>query len=170
MTFPDPEFEAFFDWHYDRMVRTLSAITGDRETARDCVQDAFVKASVRWRRIRSFDDPAAWVRRVAINRSRDVHRAERRRQHRESLTIEVEPTTEETDNLERSLYLADFVEQLPPRQRAVVALFYLDDLPISQIASILGVSDGAVKFHLNRARETLNRLLVKDRELQFGAR
>ena len=60
--------------HYDRLVRSLTVASGDREQAADAVQEAFVKAHVRWRRIRRYDDPIGWVRRVAINQLRDDHR------------------------------------------------------------------------------------------------
>jgi len=85
VTFPEPEFEAFFHAHYDQLVRSLTLITGDREAARDCVQEAFIKASTRWRKVRRYDNPVGWVRRVAINQGRDAHRSSQRRKRRESL-------------------------------------------------------------------------------------
>ena len=47
--------------------------------------------------------------------------------------------------------------ELPRRQREVAALFYVEDRPIGDIADMLGLSAGAVKFHLNRARSNLRR-------------
>ena len=72
------EFDAFFDKYYPAMVRSLTMISGDGELAADAVQDAFIRAYARWDRIRRYDRPDAWVRRVAINRSRDHFRAARR--------------------------------------------------------------------------------------------
>ena len=68
------DFDDLFRAHYDRLVRTLTVACGDREQAADAVQEAFVKAHVRWRRIGRYDDPVGWVRRVAINQLRDEHR------------------------------------------------------------------------------------------------
>ena len=68
------DFDDLFRTHYDRLVRVLTVACGDREQAADAVQEAFVKAHVRWRRIGRYDDPVGWVRRVAINQVRDEHR------------------------------------------------------------------------------------------------
>jgi hypothetical protein len=67
-------FDDLFRALYDRLVRSLTVACGDREQAADAVQEAFVKAHVRWRRIGRYDDPIGWVRRVAINQLRDDHR------------------------------------------------------------------------------------------------
>lgn len=163
VTFPEPEFEAFFHAQYDSLVRSLTVITGDRELARDCVQEAFIKASVRWRKVRRYDNPVAWVRRVAINRSRDVHRSKQRRERRESLTSENEVSAfDPAGAVDGEITLAGLIAQLPPRQRSAVALYYIDDLPLAEIAEDLGISVGAVKFHLNQARATLRTALERE--------
>jgi RNA polymerase sigma-70 factor, ECF subfamily len=158
VTFPEPEFEAFFNAHYDQLVRSLTLAMGDRETARDCVQEAFIKASVRWRRVRDYDNPVGWVRRVAINQGRDMHRSSERRRRRESLNAPQE-NLDHAPGVAGELRLVDMLAQLPPQQRSAAALFYIDDLPISDIAKDLGISVGAVKFHLNQARRSLRQAM-----------
>ncbi len=71
---PPTEIEHVFRAHYDRLVRSLTLACGDAELAADAVQEAFVRAHVRWRRLRHYEDPVGWVRRVAINLLRDQHR------------------------------------------------------------------------------------------------
>jgi RNA polymerase sigma-70 factor (ECF subfamily) len=161
---PEPEFERFFLRHYDQLVRSLTAATGDEELARDCVQDAFVKAAARWKKVRRFDNPVAWVRRVAINRSRDLHRADRRRRRREERVTPVDSSESEdaAPLIDGSMRLVELLETLPAMQRSAAALFYVDDLPVSEIASDLGISVGAVKFHLNRARTSLRQTLERE--------
>lgn len=56
------------------------------------------------------------------------------------------------DAIASRLRLTELLDQLTPQQRAVAALFYIEDLPVAQIAQSLSISSGAVKFHLNRAR------------------
>lgn len=165
--FPDHEFEQFFLAHYDRLVRSLTAITGDRETARDCVQEAYLKAASRWRKVRRLDDPAGWVRRVAINRSRDLHRSDERRRKRESLVDEAEAHAvhDPSDGVDADLRLQQLLAGLPPQQRAAAALFYVDDLSVAEIADLLELSTGAVKFHLNKARAAL-RVVLADEAVQ----
>ena len=158
VTFSEPEFEAFFHAHYDQLVRSLTLITGDRETARDCVQEAFIKASVRWRKVRRYDNPVGWVRRVAINHGRDVHRSSQRRRRRESLD-RPQPGRDHAPGVAGELRLLDLLAGLPPQQRSAAALFYIDDLPLADIADDLGISVGAVKFHLHQARQSLRQAM-----------
>jgi RNA polymerase sigma-70 factor (ECF subfamily) len=158
----DDEFERFFLAHYESVVRSLTLITGDRQRAEDAAQDAFIKAHARWRTVRSYDLPVAWVRRVAVNRCRDTHRSERRRVAREqpfARAPQVESAEDGVAGLSEVLRLLD---QLPPRQRAVSVLFYFDDLPIEEIATSLGLNEGTVKFHLSKARDRMRELLAKD--------
>ena len=139
------------------MVRSLTLITGDAELAADCVQDAFVRAYARWPRISTYDSPASWVRRVAINRSRDVFRSTGRRRTTEqsAATSEVHLDPEPLADQD----LRTVLGQLPDRQRAAVTLYYLDGLSVDQVADSMGITSGAVKYHLNRGRAHLAPLL-----------
>lgn len=162
---PDQEFEQFFTANFDRLVRSVTAISGDPEVATDAVQDAFIKAYARWPQLKKYDDPTLWVRRVAINKSRDTRRSFLRRRAREDrfemATIGSGAVTWESD---REVDVAAVLQQLSPRQRSVAALFYLEDLSISDIAASLDISNGAVKFHLNKARKNLRELLGHESE------
>lgn len=156
----DPDFDRFFLAHYDGLVRSLTVIVGDQSRADDCVQEAFIRAYSRWRRVRRYDNPATWVRRVAINLSRDANRSDSRRRRREDsersrATAESSPEDQVLDNIE----LVSLLQRLTPQQRAVAALFYIEDISIAEIAASLDLSTGAVKFHLNRARSSLKVLL-----------
>ncbi|MDH3295766.1 MAG: sigma-70 family RNA polymerase sigma factor [Acidimicrobiia bacterium] len=161
MAAPDPDFERLFLAHYDGLVKSLTVITGDRELARDCVQDAFIKASASWPRVRRYDDPASWIRRVAINRSRDLHRAGQRRRKRERLVAPPAdgPAPDRTGEIPGLMRLVDLLRDLPERQQITAALFYIGDLPVAEIATTLGVSEGAVKFNLSQARTALRAIV-----------
>src|SRR4029450_3544747 len=63
----DHDFEAFYQASYPRLVGQLTVVTGSLEDAEDAVQEAFARASTRWARLRAYDAPEAWVRRVALN-------------------------------------------------------------------------------------------------------
>ncbi len=157
----DETFNQFFLKHYDGLVGSLTAITGDRDRADDCVQEAFIRAFARWRRVSRYDNPATWVRRVAINLSKDVVRSEtrrRRREDKERLHTDLSAPSPE-HSVTADLDLVKLLGQLTPQQRRVAALFYVEDLAISEIAASLGVTAGAVKFHLNRARSALKSIL-----------
>ena len=61
------DFDAFYLANFDRLIVQLHAYTGDMATAQDLVQEAFARALQRWTTVAGYDDPVAWVRRVALN-------------------------------------------------------------------------------------------------------
>jgi RNA polymerase sigma-70 factor, ECF subfamily len=149
------DLEGLFRSHYGRLVRALTVASGSREAAADAVQEAFVKAHLHWRKVRTYDDPVGWIRRVAINKLRDDHRRRTRKQHAEA-RLAAEPlagdSSEVSVNEDRT---AEWLAELPRQQRLALALFYVDELSVAEIAAALGISDGAVKFHLHQGRQRL---------------
>jgi RNA polymerase sigma-70 factor (ECF subfamily) len=157
---PDPPdgFETLFRDHYGRLVRTLTLAAGDREVAADAVQEAFVRAHVRWARIEGYEDPIGWVRRVAVNLLHDDRRRkDRTRRAVERLAAEPSavPAPREPDELDRLL------DALPPQQRTAVALHYVEELSIAEVAAAMGLAPGSVKSHLHDARRRLRTRLER---------
>jgi RNA polymerase sigma-70 factor (ECF subfamily) len=153
------DIEALFRAHYARLVRSLALICGDGELAADAVQEAFVRAHVRWRTLRHYDDPVGWVRRVALNLLHDEHRrAGRKRRAVAELAAAGAGATAETE----PDGLADLLAALPRQQRIAVALYYVDGLPVADVAAAMGLAEGSVKSHLHDARRRLRAVL--DRE------
>ena len=60
--------EQLFRREFPRLTRALAVAFGDAEAAADAVQEAFIAADRRWDSLGGYDDPSAWVRRVATNR------------------------------------------------------------------------------------------------------
>jgi RNA polymerase sigma-70 factor (ECF subfamily) len=152
------DFDQAFVDHYERLVRALTVVAGDRETAADAVQEAFVKAHLRWRRVGRYDDPVGWIRRVAINRLHDDHRrqqSKRRALARLATRSETEHHDPEFDEFDRLLVT------LPRQQRAATALFYVERLSVAEIAATLGIAEGSVKSHLFDARKRLRPILAR---------
>lgn len=153
----DAEFEAFFVESYGGLLRTLTVIIGDSELAADALQDAYQKAYVRWGKIRRYDAPAAWVRHVAVNRCRDLIRSNDRRLRNEERAAApdhvIDPEMDDS--------LISLLKPLPERQRTAMALYYLEELSVEQVADAMGISSGAVKYHLNQGREKLRPILEK---------
>jgi RNA polymerase sigma-70 factor (ECF subfamily) len=152
----DAEFEIFFVTHHDDVLRSLDSILGDHEAAVDATQDAFIKAHARWSVIRTYDAPQAWVRRIAINASRDRMRSERRRRDRETLVDPVDESAA-SDPIVADAGIRALLDELPTRQREVAALFYVNDCSVDEIARRLELSVGTVKSQLSDARERLRR-------------
>jgi RNA polymerase sigma-70 factor, ECF subfamily len=148
------EFEELYTGAFGRLVGELFLITGDLHEAEEVVQEAFTRAAGRWQRLRDYDLPELWVRRVAINLATDDRRRVRRRlavlARLDADTDAVVPPISE-DGLAVTAALAT----LPRRQRQVVVLHYLFDLPVQEVARELAVPVGTVKSRLARARSAL---------------
>jgi RNA polymerase sigma-70 factor (ECF subfamily) len=147
------DFDETFRRWFGPMVRSLAVAVGDREVAADCVQDAFMRAFVRWNRVSRLEDPVGWIRHVAVNRTRD-HFRKLERGGRALGRLRVQQPLVADAPAEPS-ELAALLAQLPTQQRIAAALFYVEDLSVAEIADAMQLSDGAVKYHLHAARATL---------------
>ena len=148
------DFDETFREHYWPMVRSLSVACGDREAAADAVQDAFTRAYTRWRRISRYEQPASWIRHVALNRLRDHFRHEQRSKKVQArLAGGTETTVDEPALPDEALMAA--VRRLPPQQQIAVSLYYVEQLSVKEIAASMKLSDGAVKYHLHAGRAAL---------------
>lgn len=146
--------EDLFEQHYRRLVRALG-VAFDPDAAADAVQEAFIEAERRWRRIARYDDPAAWVRRVAVNRLLNGRRNVRRRAE---ILATVRPVADE-DLTADLLDLRAAVAALPERMRLAICLHYLDGLSVDEVAAALGVASGTVKSNLHDGRHRLRTIL-----------
>ncbi len=157
----EAEFEAFFLENFDTISDSVRMVCGNAERATDATQEAFIKAYARWRTVRRYDNPGAWVRRIAINASRDAQRAETRRTRREERSAP--PASHQPHLAEHDDSVLGLLEQLPDRQRAVAALFYLDEMSTTEIGELLDIAEGTVRFHLSHARARLREELERRR-------
>ena len=156
----DRDFDDVFRSSYARLVGVLTAATGDADQAADCVQEAFVRAHVRWRKVGDYEDPVGWVRRVAINLARDhARRAARGRRAQDRLAAEGQADLSAFQPADQPLDLLAALAELPPQQRMAMALYYIEGLPVKEVAAEMGVSDGVVKFHLHSGRDRLRRVV-----------
>ena len=156
--------DSLFRAHYGRLVRALTLACNDREIAADAVQEAFVKAHLHWRRIQNYDDPVGWIRRVAINRLRDDHR----RNSRKGVALQRLAGQPQAESVEQNAFDSDvsaILEQLPRQQRIAMALFYVDELSVAEVASALNVSEGAVKSYLHQGRARLRSVVASGEEV-----
>ncbi|MGW4200526.1 SigE family RNA polymerase sigma factor [Streptomyces sp. NPDC004726] len=153
-TSAEAEFRAFVVSRWPRMLRTARLLTGHHHDAEDLVQASLAKAYVRWERVQGTDDPDAYVWRIMINANVDRLR---RRRAREWLTTRFPETAapDRTDGIAERSVLAEALHRLPPRQRAVIVLRYLEDRSESDVARILGTRVGTVRSHVARALRKL---------------
>lgn len=149
-------FNDVFQAHYPSLVRALTVACGDAEVAADSVQEAFVRAHLRWKLISRYEDPVSWVRRVAINSMRDHFRHESRGAKVLAILAADPQWVDEPEASDAVELLAT----LPPQQRLAMSLYYIEGLSVAEVASAMLISVGAVKFHMNQGRERLRPTLV----------
>jgi RNA polymerase sigma-70 factor (ECF subfamily) len=155
-------FDEFYAGAVGRLVGQLFPVTGDLYEAEEVVQEAFTRAAARWQRLRDYDLPEAWVRRVAMNLAADRARNLRRRaraMRRLQAPPEALPASVE------AIALAEALRTLPVRQRQVLVLHYLVDLQVEEIAQTLGMPPGTVKSLLSRGRHALAAKLGETEEV-----
>ena len=144
------EFEAFVDREYASVLAFARAVSGSWAEAEDLAQEAFLAAFRRWEELVS---PSGFVRRVVANQGAStVRRNVKQRALLGRLRAVPAPVVEEP--LGDPQFWAE-VGRLPDRQRHVVALHYLEDRSVADIAEVLGIAEGTVKATLHAARRTL---------------
>jgi len=152
------DFDNFYRLEFEAVAGLAYVLSGSRIAAEDLAQDGFLAAYRRWDEIGMYDNPGAWVRRAVANRS--VSAIRRRVVEAKALPKLVRSEVFLPDLSVESADVWRAVRRLPKRQAQVVALFYLEDLPLQDIGSILDLSTETVRTHLRRARKTLARRLA----------
>ncbi len=166
------EFTSFVLGSQPALRRTAFLMCGDWTLASDFVQEAFIRVYRHWPRLRGDAEARSYARKAVISVVIDAKR------RRSSTEVPVDQVRDVggPDDAERSVdreLLTRCLAQVPARQRACLVLRYYDDLSVSEVATVLGVSDGTVKSQTARglatlqaafARETDDELLVSGRE------
>jgi RNA polymerase sigma-70 factor (ECF subfamily) len=144
-----------------RLLRYCYALTGDLGEAQDVAQEAYVRAWRHWRQVSAHPAPEAWLRLTASRLATDRHRrlvGLRRAVTRTGPSAPVGPPNED------AVLLTAALREVPADQRRVLAMHYLLDLPVSEIALELEVPVGTVKSWLSRGRAALATQLANTRE------
>ncbi|NUO57763.1 MAG: SigE family RNA polymerase sigma factor [Hamadaea sp.] len=145
------DFDGLYAASFQGLTLQLYAYLGDLAEAQDVVQEAFCRAFGKWKQIRRYDDPVAWVRRVAWNLATSRFRKQKTalnflRRQREERTAEPSPDR---------VALVRALAEIPPQQRRAVVLHYMAQLSVAEIAQQEGVAEGTVKSWLSRGRAAL---------------
>jgi len=142
------------------LVRLALVLVGDKPTAEDVVQDAFIGLFRGLDRLSHNDKALAYLRVSVVNGCRSVHRARRaallRPTHHEPTVWSAEAAVLAD---EESRLTLQAVSRLPARAREVIALRYYLDMPDAEIAATLGVSRGTVSSTASRALASLTHAL-----------
>lgn len=161
-------FAELFQQHAQMLWRTAVSTLGNEEEAADALQETAVRA---WVSIPRFDRKcklSTWLTRILLNACFDELRSRRK-------LVPYAEVLRATDGSEHKPFMHGNVDddaagrctridiesamnRLSKGDRLVLTLFYVNDMPTAEIASLLGISDGATRTRLTRARERLKRI------------
>lgn len=164
---PTAAFDELYRAEWSGLVALGWSLTGRWSVAEELVQDAFADAYRSWDRVGGLDRPGAWLRRAVVNRSASHHRHRSvedrglaRLDAREGAGAGSDPTGDGAAERIGDPAFWAAVRALPERQAACVALHYLEDRSVAEIAEVLDCRAATVKVHLHRGRTALARSLA----------
>jgi RNA polymerase sigma-70 factor (sigma-E family) len=167
----EQEFDAYFRARRDAVRRTAYLLCGDWHRADDHAQAAFVALHRHWRRIRDRAALDAWMRRTLVRSIVDESRRPWRRERstdvpggdagrRPGGRVSSEAAVDgPADGVATRHVLVDGLRSVPPRQRAVLVLRFLEGLDVAATAELLGCSPGTVKSQTAHGLDALRAAL-----------
>lgn len=165
---PCQTFEQLVAEHHARIARLVRRLLGWSSDADDVVQEVFLAALDAWPKFRGASQASTWLTQIALNKCRThgrraglVRRAfERLKDLAQDRSAP--PASAATLDQELNDQVRQAVQSLPPRDREVLVLHYLEELPVAEIAKLLELKRGTVEVRLSRARKRLEPLLQRE--------
>ena len=151
----DASFRTFFDQEFRPLRRLAFVLTRDWIEAEDLTQDTMLRTYRAWHRIQG-TSPGAYARTTMMNKHRSMLR---RAKVETKYAFARRTSTEVVEDRDDRLLLLDALGGLPPMERQVLALRYLEDRPIEEVAILLKVPEGTVKSSSHRAIRRLRDVL-----------
>jgi len=161
-------FDDFAQAAIPRLRRLAYAWCRDWHRADDLVQDTLERVYAAWPRVRRDDQPFAYARTTMLRRLISEQRRPWRRREVTGLTPGLHEATAPSTDAVTNLDLLSAIAALPPRQRAVILLRYVEDLGVEEVADLLHCSEGTVKSQTHHARAALRRHLGTDYDVQLS--
>ena len=148
-------FEIWLRAELPGLLRFSDSLCGGRQLAEEVVQDVALKAHRRWAQIGPLPHRDAYVRRMIVNEYLSWRRKWSRLVPQADVADHLAPTTDPSAAHAERAELVSELTRLPRRQRAVLVLRYVEDLPDGEIADLLGCAEATVRSHASRALATL---------------
>lgn len=149
----EQEFNKKYELYSQELMNISYGYTKSKDDSLDIIQNVFTKLVNNPKQFNNLNEEKYWLIRVTINECKDFLR---RKSRRPIVNADLVNSFAKTDSEDEQLhYVAAVVKTLPEKYRVVLILFYWDSLSIKEIASVLKVSEDAVKKRLERARNLI---------------
>lgn len=156
-------FDTLVRRHMEKAYRIAYRLVGHREDAEDLVQDSFMAVLDKIETFQKGRQFAPWFHRIVVNRGinfQDFRSIRRMEQIPESIATEEMSPLRHTEQSELRTQVGAAIEKLPERQRVIIQLFELEGFSGAEIAQLLDISAGTVRWHLHEARRSLRDTLA----------
>jgi RNA polymerase sigma-70 factor (sigma-E family) len=150
----DQQLADYVSARWPALVRYATVVCGDAVEGEELAQAALVRVASRWWLLRDRDNIDAYVRKTIVHGHLNLRSRLRDREQRVA-DLPQRPAADALDGVGRGVDIRRALAALPPKQRAVLALRYLDDMTEAQAAAVLGCSVGTVKSQSSKALATL---------------
>jgi len=153
-------FGELVEAYQPRLRRFFMNLTlGDEYLSDDLAQETFIKAYIELRSFRGMSRFGTWLFRIGYNEFYSYKRSEHATTN---LDHAPERASSPVDSSEISMDVKVAMAQLSEIERTVVTLFYIDDMPVKQIATITGLNQSTLRSHLHRAKEKMAKTLKQE--------
>lgn len=161
---PNASYDDFIREHQRSILNYLWRMLGDEQSAYDLSQEVFVRAWKHYEKLTGYDNPRAWLFRVATNLAL-THLAGRKKHLTsvELLTPDREPSSSDPAwRVAQRDLVRVALDALPPRRRAALTLREVYGLSCAEIASMFGTTESSVRMTISRAREQFRALYLRE--------
>lgn len=157
----EQEFAEYFTARREAVRRTAFLLCGDWHRADDLAQTAFVSLHRHWRKVRDKAALDAYVRRTLVRAVIDESRRPWRRERpvADTTVLPAPATADVGDGVATKEALLAGLRRVPPRQRAVLVLRFLEGMDVAGVAEMLGCTEGTVKSQTARGLDALRAVL-----------
>ncbi|MEU7863877.1 sigma-70 family RNA polymerase sigma factor [Nonomuraea sp. NPDC049141] len=166
MVLHDEEFGDFYHTHFRRAVGLFFLLYDDRRDLEEDVQEAFLAMFQKWEDHAATPNPERWKYLVGVIMNKRKDRYRRSRIHQRVLSFLRMRTASAIVHVETEVLANEAVTamlDLPPQQRLVAILHWIDGLPLAEIAEHLNISPSTARTHLAKARSALTESLGESR-------
>ena len=157
-----PAFDEIIRLCVPDMFRIAMSILGNKDDADDAVCETVVKAYENIHKLKNCKFFKTWIIRILINQANAAHKKQSKVIYLHNVDAVNEPQYEDDYDL-GSDELSDAVASLGAEYREVITLHYFQDMKIKDVAKVLGIPQGTVKWRLSEAKSKLKKELSKSR-------